>query len=243
MNISRRDIKMLLILFGIGIFVLCYFFVYATHTEENEYLLEDIEDAGFEYSRLKALENRVPYYRESVASTEEFILAAQAEYPSDIHAADLIMFAVEIAENVGIGTGGITFIQPVEIMTLRGLSENAQGNYAFAPQTAYRTGIVMSCSLTYQELKDLVNYIYNESVKASIHSISLSYNSATGLLHGSVVINRSFISSEDAEYVAAQIPEMRIGLPNPFGVIRPAAPAPTLPPSQPFVENNYEETD
>jgi hypothetical protein len=238
MNISKRDIKMLLILLGIGIFVLCYFFVYATHIEENEYLLEDIEDADNELARLRSFESRRSFYAENIISAEEFILEAQAEYPADIHTANLIMYAVELQENIGIGTGGITFVQPVEIMTLRGLAEDDGGGYSFAPRTAYRTGIIMNCSLTYQELKDLVDYIYNQSVKASIHSISLSYNSATGLLHGNVVINKAFLSSEDAEYVAAQIPEMSVGLPNPFGVIRTV---PTLPPSQPFALDDYED--
>jgi hypothetical protein len=236
MNISRRDIKMLLILFGIIIFVLCYFFVYLSYTEENEFLLEDIEDAEFELAQLKSLESGLAYYTEAVSNAEEFILAAQSQYPTDVHAADLIMYAVELGENVGIGTGGITFIQPVEIMTVRALVENEQGGYSFSPQTAYRTGIIMNCSLTYQELKDLVDYVYNESVKASIHSISLSYNSATGLLYGNVVIDKSFISSEDAEYVKAQIPDMRTGLPNPFGVIRPVLQTPPVP----VMENDYE---
>jgi heme/copper-type cytochrome/quinol oxidase subunit 2 len=46
MNISKRDIKMLFILFGVVIFVLCYFLVYARYTEENEFLAEDIDMNG-----------------------------------------------------------------------------------------------------------------------------------------------------------------------------------------------------
>jgi len=223
MNISKRDTKMLLILFGIVIFVLCYFMVYLSYSEENEFLREDIEDADYEFAKLKALEREVAGYREAIASSEEFILLAQSEYPADVHAADLIMYAVELQENTRIITGGLSFIQPVDIMTVQGLAENARGGYSFTPLNAYRTGININCSLTYQQLKDLADYIYNESQKTSLHSVSLSYNSTTGLLYGNVVINKSFLSSKDKEYVAAQIPEMNVGLPNPFGVIAPAA--------------------
>jgi hypothetical protein len=226
MNISKRDIKMLLILFGIVIFVLCYFLVYLSYTEENEYLLEDIDDASFEYSRLMAFQNMLPVYHEAIQRSEQFILEAQAEYPTDIRAEDLIMYVVDLQQSVGIDSGGITFIQPADIMTVRGLVETENGGYSFAPQNAYRTGVNLNCSLTYQQLKDLVNYVYTEGSKASINSISLSYNSSTGLLYGSVVIHKNFLSSHDMEYVATQIPEMRVGLPNPFGVIRRAAPQP-----------------
>ncbi|MCL2697067.1 MAG: hypothetical protein FWE74_03170 [Oscillospiraceae bacterium] len=239
MNISKRDIKMLLILFGIVIFVLCYFLVYLSFTEENEYLLEDIEDAEFEYSRLKAIEREVGGYRQAIKDSEEFILAAQAEFPADVHAADLIMYVVELGEQIGINTGGITFIQPVEIMTVQGLAENAAGGLSFTAQSAYRTGINVSCNLTYGQLKDLVNYIYEESPKTSLHSISFSFNSATGLLYGNMVVNKSFLGSHDAGYTAAQTPDMGLGLPNPFGVIR-SVPQPNAPP-QFEPSDDYEE--
>ncbi|MDR2559948.1 MAG: hypothetical protein LBC86_10490 [Oscillospiraceae bacterium] len=238
MNISKRDIKMLLILFGIVIFVLCYFLVYLSHSEENEFLYEDIEDAEFELSRLKTIQREVSGYREAIADSEAFILAAQAEFPADVHTADLIMYVVELEQNLGINTGGITFIQPVELMTVQGLLETESGSYSLTPRNAFRTGINVNCSLTYEQLKELVNYINNESEKASIHSISLSYNSSTGLLYGNMVINRSFLSSHGIEYIAAQIPEMAIGLPNPFGVIR-LAPSP-LPQPQLETDTDYE---
>jgi hypothetical protein len=235
MNISKRDTKMLLILFGIVIFVLCYFLIYLSYTDENNFLIEDIEDAEFEFMQLKAVEGRVAEYEEAIAASEEFILAAQSGYPADVRAADLIMYAVELQENVGIATGGITFIQPVDVMTVRGLEANANGTLSFIQRNAYRTGINMSVSLTYQQLKDLVDYVYNVSAKASVNSISVSYNSSTGLLYGNVVIHKNFLSSEDSEYVAAQIPDMRTGLPNPFGVARPA-PRQASPESDPAPE-------
>jgi hypothetical protein len=145
------------------------------------------------------------------------------------------MYVVELQQNTGIDTGGISFIQPVEIMTVRGLEENDSGRLSFTARNAFRTGININCSMSYEQLKVLVDYIYNQSPKASIHSISLSYNASTGQLYGNLIINKYFLSSHDAEYAAAQIPDMEIGLPNPFGVFRPAATPPFGPygPPQP----------
>ncbi|MCL2638868.1 MAG: hypothetical protein FWD48_10940 [Oscillospiraceae bacterium] len=243
MNISKRDIKMILILFGIVIFVLCYFLVYLPLTEENQYLFEDIEDAEFELTRLKAIEREVAGYREAIQNSEDFILALQAEYPADIHAADLIMYVVELQEAVGVETGGITFIQPVDLMTVRGLTENEKGGFSFSTYNAFRTGINVSCSLTYQQLKDLINYVNDDSSKTSLHSISLSYNSSTGLLYGNMVVNKSFLSTHDMEYIAAQVSDMNVGLPNPFGVIKPAEPVIQMPPIQTEISEDYEEND
>jgi len=228
MNISKRDTKLLLILFGIIIFILCYFLVYLGYSEQNENLEDDIQDANLEYTRLRAFEREVAGYSAEMSGFVDFILESQAEYPIDIRAEDLIMYVVGLRESVEVSTGGITFIQPIEVMTVQGIIENEQGGYFFNPRKAYRTGVNLNCSLTYQQLKDLVHFVYNDSRKTSIHSISLSYNASTGLLFGNMVINKNFLSAYDMDYVAAQIPDMEIGLPNPFGVIAavPAAPAP-----------------
>jgi hypothetical protein len=233
MNISKRDSKLLLILFGIVIFVLCYFLVYLGLAEENEFLEDDIQDAQFTFDRLKALEREVAGYNEAIAASEAFIAEAQAKYPSEIRTEDLIMYAVELRDNIGMSTGGISFIQPVSLTTVQGLAENDNGSYSFTPRNAFRTGFSMNLSLTYEQLKELVEYVYNDSPKNSIHSISLSYNPSTGNLYGNVVINMTFLSSRDEDYVAALIPEMSVGLPNPFGVIAP--PAPVRPVTRPPV--------
>jgi hypothetical protein len=258
MNISKRDTKLLLILFGIVILILSYFTFYLRYSEENEELRYDIDDAYFKYEQFLALERQLASEGDTLEGFENFILEAQAEYPSDIRAEDLIMYAVELRDNVGIGAGGITFIQPIEIMTVRGLTKNENDIHTFKTRNAFRTGFNMSVNLTYQQLKDLVNYVYNESPQTSIHSISLSYNSATGSLFGNVVINKNFLSPHDIDYVAAHIPAMDMGLPNPFGVIGTVqAPSPPPPPPPPEPEpdgqltiddeiepgEDYEETD
>ena len=89
MNISKRDTKLLLILFGLVIFVLCYFLVYLEYTEENENLLIDIEDADFELFRLKMIEQQIAGYNQAVARSTDTILAAQSRYPADVRAEDL----------------------------------------------------------------------------------------------------------------------------------------------------------
>jgi hypothetical protein len=230
MNISKRDTKMLLILFGIVIFVLCYFLVYLRYVEENEFLTEDIEDAEYEFDRLKVLEGEVARFREEVLLSEEFILLSQAEYPVNVNESDLILYAEELRRNVGINSSNLVFISPVNVMSVRGLAEDEDGNLVFMQRDAYRVGINMNCNMTYQQFKDLVHYIYEESPKSLIHSISISYNSSTGLLHGNVVIHKHFLISNYENYEEVLFPEMVVGLPNPFGVIRNNTPPTPRPP-------------
>jgi hypothetical protein len=219
MNISKRDIKLLLILGGIVIFIICYFSVYGVYNEENMLLAEDIEDAEFELSRLKPQSEEKIDYTELIEQARLFIIAEQAQYPADIRAEDLIMYAVELQNVIGLEEGGLSFIQPTEIMSVQGYvySDGDDGNGEFRERTAYRTGFSMNCSLSYDQLKDLVHFIYSESPKTSLNSISLSYNPSTGLLYGSLVIHKTFLTEGD--YVPKPIPDMPIGLPNPFGVI------------------------
>jgi len=203
-------------------------------------LMDDIEDAEYELSQLLILQSGVSDYNESIALSEAFILETQSEYRTEIRAEDLIMYVVELQQNIGIETSGISFNQPVNMMTVQALVQNERGDYRFENRNAYRIGINMNVSLTYQQLKELVDYVYNETPKTSLHSVSLSYNSSTGLLHGSLVINKHFISGYDEDYVAAQIPDMSIGLPNPFGIVTATQPPVivTEPPVEPNESDN-----
>ena len=226
MNISKRDIKLLLILFGLVIFVLLYFLVYLVKSEENEFLLDDIQDADNELTFYMSLRDEVAGYAAAVDESIEFIRTSEEAYPTDLRTENLIMYAVELQESLGVSTGGITFIQPVEVLSVQGIDQNDDGSYFFLPRRSYRAGINMNMNMTYQQLKDLIEYVYADSPVTSIQSVSLSYNSSTGLLFGNVVINKNFLSSHDGEYTLAEIPDMTLGLPNPFGVVSRPAPAP-----------------
>ena len=224
MSISKRDLKLLLILFGIIIFIICYFSVYLEYTEKSYRLLDDIDFYEADLAELRAYESMLPQYTAMINETRELILQAQSGYAAEIKSEDLIMYAVNLLSETGVTANSYSFIQPVEIMTVQTLTENENGSYTFQPRTAYKTGITMNVSMTYAQMKNLVEQVYSEGSRTSLNSLSLSYNSATGLLFGSVTINKIFLSGEEWEYEPMPIPDMRTGIPNPFGVVTPASP-------------------
>ena len=221
MNISKRDMRLLLILFGIVVFILCYFVIYDGKTRENDLLIIEISGLQNEVLKLRAVQDAVDEYNVLIAEAKEQILEAQAHYPASVLAEDLIMYMVELEKNVGISSGGISFIQPAVIMPVQALVpvDEIGEKFVLKQQNAYRVGLSVNFNLSYRQLKDLVKYVYEQSEKTSIGSVSVSFNSATGLLQGVMVINKVFIHT-DAETEPLQFPEIDTGNPNPFGTIR-----------------------
>ena len=109
----------------------------------------------------------------------------------------------------------------------------ASGNTDAAPTTAasgdsenttgqqYMTGLVSSINInfqtTYEDFKKLVDYINNYPEKTSISNASLSYDSSTGELIGSMTINRYALTGTGKVYEEPYIGDISIGTDNIFG--------------------------
>jgi len=221
MNISKRDAKLLIVLFGIIIFILCYFAVYDGKTRENDSLILEITGLQTEAFKLRAVESAIEEYNILIGEAKEQILESQTRFPSSVLAEDLIMYVVELQNNVGIDANSISFIQPESITNIQVLAPREDGGEAITLQnrTAYQVGVNVNFNLSYRQLKDLVKYIYEESEKSSLESINVSFNSATGFLSGVMTVNKIFIHAGD-DTEAFDFPDITTGLPNPFGTIR-----------------------
>jgi hypothetical protein len=219
MNISRRDTKLLLILFGIVSFLLLYFLVFDAYTLESEKLLDDIDYYSNRLSRLNEAKSEAENFDKEIEASRGVIFDAQSGFPANIFAEDLIMYALELRDNTGITPTSIAFVRPVAVAQVKVLAPDEHERYSLTERNAYRTGINLNSSFTYQQLKDLADYIADDDSKTALNSVSVSYNPTTGLLHGNIVIYKYIINTGESEYIPAQIEDMPVGLPNPFGII------------------------
>jgi len=83
--------------------------------------------------------------------------------------------------------------------------------------TGMQTIVSMNFSTTYNNFKKLVEYIKNYPDKTVIDSASVSYDSSTGNLTGSLVIKRFSLTGTGKVYVEPYIDDINIGTDNIFG--------------------------
>ena len=83
----------------------------------------------------------------------------------------------------------------------------------------YRVKNTMEFDGTYQELKDLVDYLAADDSRLTIDSVDIDFSASTGDLGGTVVVNMFSMTGTGREYVTPDISSVILGNHNLFGTL------------------------
>lgn len=83
----------------------------------------------------------------------------------------------------------------------------------------YRVKNTMEFDGTYQELKDLVDYLAADASRMTIDSVDIDFSASTGDLGGTVVVNMFSMTGTGREYVTPDISSVILGNHNLFGTL------------------------
>lgn len=228
MHISKRDANLLLILLGIILFVAGYFTVYNPYQKKTEALQAEIAALQPTLSELKGYEGNLDKYKAGIDELEGKIATETERYPTDVRPEDFVMYAIELEDKVGLDVTGIDFADPVLISQIDGIRRDGE-QYTVTPLTAYAYGMTANCSLSYEELKDLIKHIDDTALCTKLDSVSVSFDTENGGLTGSVVLDKYFITSGSEPYVPTQVPDVDLGTDDLFGTFTVTAEPPANP--------------
>ena len=225
MNISKRDIKLLLILFGVLSIVASYYLVFSPAKESREAIEAQNVQLQNQVSRLEELDaNKLQYEKEIVTMNRE-IEALTAEFPAATKEEDGIYFAHLMEENVSgdvnisaVTLGNpevvlVTTVQnaPVDESTVAGGAASTVSEY-----TMYRTRNGFVYEAGYDGMKNLIHTINHQLDKITINTLSASFDTSTGLLMGTVDTNFFTMEGTEREYSEPNIPHVDEGTSNIF---------------------------
>lgn len=229
MHISKRDANLLLILLGILLFVAGYFTVYLPYQNKTEELQAEIAALQPTLSELKGYEEKLDSYKAGIDEMEGKIAAEMARFPSDVRPEDFVVYAIELEEKIGLDVTSLDFAEPALISQFDGIKKDGSA-YTVTPLTAYRYAATAKCSLSYEELKDLIRYINDTPLCTKLNNLSVSFDAESGELIGSVALDKYFVSSGSDPYVPTRVPSVRLGTGNLFGTFTVTAEPPAANP-------------
>ena len=236
---SKTAKKVLLILAGILVCVLTYFFVYSPNADEIDALEAETSQFQSEVNRLTALQAIVTEQQPLADQHEAEMDMYFAEYPSKMTEQKAIYNVYRMMVDTGMR---VTALQPSKDLTfMQGgalvgtedavLTENmeeAEGAGASAeaaPETKVPVNEIIGKYSSYtlavlgkkSEIMAALDWISSNSEHMAVGPLALSYDAGTGKLSGTITVNYYSMNGNGIAYVEPDVSDIIIGSEDIFG--------------------------
>ena len=221
MKLKKSDVNILIMLAGILIPVAIYFFVYTSFTEKTAAMNADNETLQTEVDYLQDLADHKQQYIDDTAAMQIQIDEIKSRFPAEYKPEDDIMYIIGVENDYGaeiptiaIGTSSMIEVAAAAEETAEAPAEGAEATDDAAGDTVdtttpaislYQTPISVSMQSSYRSLKDIVTYINTDTDRKSIDSLSVVFDTETGLLASTMAFNAYSLTGTEKEYTAPQV--------------------------------------
>lgn len=213
--ITKREKKLLLYAVGILSVVLVYFFIVSPGAEKRTELKNTGEALEAELEAVKEHAELQTYYEQETAVMQAEIDRVLAEFPARITEETTIMYAAMLEDDSDIYIPSISIGNSNLIYTLG----QESGEVAGTGVDLYGTPVVYTFTVSYDDMKQVIRTIQEDENQRNVETITLSYESGTGMLIGTMTVNMYAATGTDAVYQAPQVAPMPMGTDNIFGTV------------------------
>ena len=222
MKLKKSDVNILIMLVGILIPVAIYFFVYTSFTEKTAAMNADNETLQTEVDYLQDLADHKQQYIDDTAAMQIQIDEIKSRFPAEYKPEDDIMYIIGVENDYGaeiptiaMGTSSMIEVAAADEETAEAPAEGAEATTDDAAGdtvdtttpaiSLYQTPISVSMQSSYRSLKDIVTYINTDTDRKSIDSLSVVFDTETGLLASTMAFNAYSLTGTEKEYAAPQV--------------------------------------
>lgn len=243
---SSKDKKLLIMLVGILFMAFSYFTMYRGNVTKAENLRAENVTLGARVSELEAVQDKCPQYESDMETMNAEIDRIIDQFPVYLREENNIMDVVHLEDEANVFVSSLTIADPVIVDTSaasQGTDASADAAETDAAADAAEDAAVADTAGTtdaavtadvglyklfdivstvifdadYDGMKDMVSFIAGADDPMSVEQISMTFNSANGLLSGTMDFNTYYLFGQDKAYVPAEIPAIPHGVDNIFG--------------------------
>lgn len=214
-GLSKRDVNILLIVFGLAVAIAAYFLLFLNFTSEADQL--DAETAGMRprIEQLRTYELSVPTYDEAIAVAKETIAAEKALYTDMVLTEDLVMYLVKLEKTFGLSIEAATFSEPELLSSFVAIDEAGESKVYYA----FNVSMSLTTNIGYEALKSALTMIYETPDRTLLDTMTVAVDTERGDLAVSMVINKVFLNDGMYYYAPPDVPDGPIGTPDPFATL------------------------
>ncbi len=209
---KKNSIKLLLYLGGLLGFVYLYFVVYNGIQVEIQETQTSIEEKQPERDRLEELYLNLSTYEDGIAIASAYINSELTNYPSYVSFEDFALWFLSWGNALPIDFNSITISNSTTTAEFPSYVDDMKVDMAAQRITGSTGGI----SLSYDQLKESLDDIYEYGSRTSLDTVNIAYDAETGGLLCDYSVSKYFVSYQEAPYDPLPLPRGVFGLPNPF---------------------------
>lgn len=232
MKVSKRDIQLLIGLLGVLVVVLTYFLVYTKYVDKTKALETQNVALKQQADMLETLNLQKDEFITKTKAFDKEIVKIASKYDAGHMREDEIMFIYEM-EGLGSNDVVVPYINMSSqepVISGSAVATDATG-VVIAEATGTETTAIAAAdngiqlfkspldfgfTTSYAGFKKMMGYIYATGGRKSIDSVNLTFDSSTGQLAGTMLMNMYFMTGTNGVYTPASIPTMSSGVENIF---------------------------
>lgn len=215
-KISKRDLKMLLVLGGLLAFLLLYFWVVTPFQEKADQTEAKVAELETQVAKLEELYANLSNYEMGIANFKEEIADDLEAYPGGVEYEDFLVYLLDVEYNTGLALESVTFDEPSMIAQFD-CEVTVDGEPQTRSVSAWRTGATVGGKQNYPELKNSINYLYDTESLTALDSVTVNFDSSTGELSALYTISKYYMTWDGSAYNPLPVPAVDKGISDLFG--------------------------
>jgi len=249
-KISKKDVKLLLIVLSLAILWFTYSFIYSDNMKKADVVNGDIDKLETRYSDLqKKVNDKDKIIKENDALQQKFNVML-ASYGNGASEEKSIIFLKALEDNTAMEINSASFSDPVILFNGTNMVEDKSQSSALKTATneltkangdkqatenqtqidakklealkdlsGYCETISITFRSTYDGFKKCLDYINNYPEKCNVGDVTVSYDTETGNVSGTMNINMYHLQGKGVTYQPPEIGDVGISTKNIFGTI------------------------
>ncbi len=218
MKVSQSEKQLLLVLGGLLCFILLYFFAYTPLQEQTEQKNAEIATLAPEVAQLEDYLLHLDEYEQGIIDYATEIDEAISHYPNRLEDEDELIYLLNMKNTLGLDLFSVGFDDPSLLMEFPCRIPSYDGTEPEVKDIqVYRTGTNVSAYMSYQGLKQTIDYLYNSYTRTTLDSLTVDYDMESGKLLSTLAISKYYIEWEGVPYMPSPLPDVSYGTYDPFG--------------------------
>ena len=219
-SMTNRDKMLLLVLAGILIFFAVYMTVVKDYNARTTAEQAKLAELTPQLQQLQEYQANQKTYEAKTTKMRDEIATEMERFPSDIRSEHIILNAKTLQDSLGITVQSVGAEPAALLSSLQLPLKDADGKTAMQNVYAFSTGENIACTMSYDQFKSLLDFIYAQKERTALKSVSITYDSENGGLTGTASLTKYFIVPENYVYQKIQIDGVQYGVTNPFGTVK-----------------------